>query len=95
MKHMANLFIHVQGLLYKHVTDTHQKFLALVIPKVWKYTVLLEVHDKLGHQGTTWTYCSIKHQYYWKGMNKDIRCALLHVHFATEKKPKFKLTLYR
>ena len=34
-------------------------------------------------QGVTWNYCLIKHQYYWKGMNKDIRkyntqCALCH-----------------
>ena len=27
----------------------------------------------LGHQGATRTYCLIKCQYYWKGMNKDIR----------------------
>ena len=27
----------------------------------------------LGHQGATHTYCLIKCQYYWKGMNKDIR----------------------
>ena len=54
-----------------------------MIPKVWKYTVLVGAHNKLGHQGATWTYCLIKWQYYWKGMNKDIRkyitqCALCH-----------------
>ena len=54
-----------------------------MIPKAWKYTVLVETHDKLGHQGATQTYCLIKCQYYWKGMNKDIRkyitqCALCH-----------------
>ena len=72
-KHKADLFLHIKGLLYKHVTDSNQKFLALVIPKAWKYTVLVETHDKLGHQGATHTYCLIKCQYYWKGMNKDIR----------------------
>ena len=72
-KHKADLFIHVKGLLYKHVTDSNKKFLVLVIPKAWKYTVLVEAHDKLGHQGATQTYCLIKCQYYWKGMNKDIR----------------------
>ena len=82
-KHEADLFIHVKGLLYKHVTDSHQKFLALKIPNTWKYTVLVEAHDKLGHQGSTQTYCLIKWQYYWKGMNKDMRkyitqCALCH-----------------
>ena len=45
----------------------------MVIAKSWKYTVLVEGHDKLGHQGTTYTYCLIKCQYYWKGTNKDIK----------------------
>ena len=53
--------------------DSYQNILALVIPKAWKYTVLVEAQDKLGHQGATQTYCLIKCQYYWKGMNKDIR----------------------
>ena len=34
---------------------------------------MVEAHDKLGHQGTTHTFCLIKCQYYWKCMNKDIR----------------------
>ena len=72
-QHETDLFIHVRGLLYKHVIDSNQKFLALVIPKSWKYSVLIEAHDNLGHQGTTCTYCLIKCQYYWKGENKDIR----------------------
>ena len=65
-------FTHVKGLLYKHITDAGKKFLTLVIPKSWKYTILVEAHDKLGHQRNSNTYCLIKHQYYWKGMNKDI-----------------------
>ena len=73
----------MSGLLYKHIMDSGQKFLALVIPKSWKYTVLVEAHDKLGHQGNTNTYCLIKRLYYWKGMNKDIwkyiaNCMLCH-----------------
>ena len=75
--------LNVRGLLYKHKTDSGQKFLALVIPKSWKYTVLVEAHNKLGHQGNTQTYCLIKRQYYLKGMNKDIwkyiaNCMLCH-----------------
>ena len=34
--HECDLFTHVRGLLYKHVTDSGQKFLALVMPKSWK-----------------------------------------------------------
>ena len=82
-KHETELFTHIMGLLYKHITDSGQKFLALVIPKSWKYTILVEAHNKLGHQGNTHIYCLIKRQCYLKGMNKDIHkyianCALCH-----------------
>ena len=70
--HEFDTFIQVKGLLYKHIIDAGKKFLTLVIPKSWKYTVLVEAHDKLGHQGYSHSYCLIKHEYYWKGMNKDI-----------------------
>ena len=49
-QHETDLFTHIRGLLYKHVTDSGPNFLALVIPKSWRYTVLVEAHDNLGHQ---------------------------------------------
>ena len=63
--HEVDTFTHMKGLLYKHVTDSGEHFLALVIPNSWKYTVLVEAHNKLGHQGNSCTYCLIKRQYYW------------------------------
>ena len=86
-QHETDLFAHIRGLLYKHVTDSGQKILALVIPKSWKYIVLVERN--------THTYCLIKHHYYWKGINMDIRNKFATVHYATEKKPKFRMTLFR
>ena len=59
-QHDTDLFIHIKGLLYKYGTDSNQRFLALVVPKSWKYTVLVEAHDKLGHQGTTYTLLSYR-----------------------------------
>ena len=49
--HEFDTFTHVKGLLYKHILDAGKHFLALVIPKSWKFTFLVEAHDKLGHQG--------------------------------------------
>ena len=49
LQHETDIFTHIKGLLYKHITESGQKFLALVIPKSWKYTALVEAHDKLGH----------------------------------------------
>ena len=84
-KQETNVFTYSKGLLYKHITESGKQFIALIIPKSWKCMVLVEAHDKLGHQGNThtYTYCLIKRQYCWKGMNKDIRkyiatCALCH-----------------
>ena len=51
--HEFDTFTHVKGLLYKHITDAGKKLFALVIPKAWKYTVLVEAHEKLGHQGNS------------------------------------------
>ena len=93
--HQFDTFTHVKGLLYKHITDAGRKFLTLVIPKSWKYTVLVEAHDKLGHQGNSSTYCFIKCQFYWKGMNKDIQKFIAMVSFADERKLKFNSTHYR
>ena len=39
--HEFDNFTHMKGLLYKHVTDAGKQFLTLVIPKSWKYTVLV------------------------------------------------------
>ena len=51
--HEFDTFTHVKGLLYKDIMDAGKKFLALVIPKYWKYTVLVEAQDKVGHQGNS------------------------------------------
>ena len=72
-QHEMDTFTHIKGLLYKHVMDSGKLCLALIIPKSWKYTILVEAHNKLGHQGNLCAYCLIKRQYYWKGMNKDIK----------------------
>ena len=72
--HITSLTLSLMSRDYStNTSDAGKQFLTLVIPKSWKFTVLVEAHDKLGHQGNNHTYCLIKWQYYWKGMNKDIR----------------------
>ena len=54
-KHEADLFLHIKGLLYKHVTDWNQKFLVLVIPKLgskqclWKHMTDMVTKELLAH----------------------------------------------
>ena len=69
---LKTFFIH-NGLLYRYASDHSKDFCALVIPKAWRYTILVETHDKMGHQGNNRTYSLIKRQYYWKGMAKDVK----------------------
>ena len=38
-QHETDTFTHVKGLSYKHIMDSGKCFLALIIPKSWKYTV--------------------------------------------------------
>ena len=87
-QHETDIFTHVKGLQYKHIMDSGKQFLALIIPKSWKYTVLVEAHNKLGHQGNSHTYCLIKRQYYWKGMNKDIRKYIVNCILCQREKAK-------
>ena len=86
--HEFDTFTHIKGLLYKHVMDSGKRFLTLVIPKSWTFTVLVEAHDKLVHQGNSCTYRLIKCQYYWKGMNKDIRKYIANCALCQQEKAK-------
>ena len=79
---LKTFFIH-NDLLYRYASDHSKDFCALVIPKAWRYTILVETHDKMRHQGNNQMYSLIKRQYYWKGIAKDVkdyiqRCPACH-----------------
>ena len=59
-KHELDIFFIHNGLLYRYASDQSKDFCALVIPKAWRYTILVETHDKMGHQGNNRTYSLIK-----------------------------------
>ena len=56
---LKTFFIH-NGLLYRYASDYSKDFCTLVIPKAWKYMILVETHDKMGHQGNNCMYSLIK-----------------------------------
>ena len=56
---LKTFFIH-NGLLCRYASDHSKDFCALVIPKAWRYTILVETHDKMGHQGNNRMYSLIK-----------------------------------
>ena len=59
-KHELNTFFIHNGLLYRYESDHSKDLCTLVIPKAWRYTILVETHDKMGHQGNNRTYSLIK-----------------------------------
>ena len=59
-KHELKTFFIHNGLLYRYASDHSRDFCALVIPKAWKYTILVETHDKMEHQGNNHKYSLIK-----------------------------------
>ena len=73
VKRLLNKTAPEHGLLYRYASDHSKDFCAVVIPKAWRYMILVETHDKMGHQGNNRTYSLIKRQYYWKGMEKDVK----------------------
>ena len=72
-KHELDTFFIHNGLLYRYVSDHSKDFCTQVIPKAWRYAILVETHDKMGHQGNNRTYSLIKQQYCWKGMARDVK----------------------
>ena len=59
-KHELKTFFIHNGLLYRYASDHSKDFCTLVIPKAWRYTILVETHDKMGHQGNNRMYSLIK-----------------------------------
>ena len=86
--HKADTFTHINSPLYKHAMVATQKFLVLIIPKSWHFTVLVEAHDKLGHQGTNRTYHLIKNR---KRMNKDINKYIANCTLCKREKAKMQM----
>ena len=89
--HELDTFTYIDDLLDKHAMDASQKFLSLVIPKSWHFTVLFKALDKLGHQEVTRTYHLCKFQYYWTEMNKDIHKYITNCALCKREKAKMKM----
>ena len=60
LEHELKTFFSHNGLLYRYASDHSKDFCTLVIPKAWRYTILVETHDKMGHQGNNQMYSLIQ-----------------------------------
>lgn len=64
----GKLTINKDGILCRSTSTRTQ----LVLPEKYKGTVLQELHDKMGHQGTDRTLALIRERFFWPYMQADI-----------------------
>ena len=85
-KHGANLFTHINTIQMHYgckseIYGTHHT-------KSLEVDILVEAHNKLRLQGLPHTYCLIKQQYFWKGINKDIQTYIANCSLFCREKAK-------
>lgn len=68
LREWERLHIDEHGVLTRKTTNKKQ----LVLPEVYKATVLKELHDEMGHQGTDRTTTLIRERFYWPYMQREI-----------------------
>ena len=62
------------GVLYREVQDFHHGPLKqLVLPSTLRPDVLVELHDKMGHQGVERTLGLLRQRVYWPRMTAEVR----------------------
>ena len=89
--HESNAFTDIDALLYKHAMDASQKFLILVIPKSWCFMVLVEAHEKLGHQESQELIISFSNSIIGRGWTRPSINTLQIAHYARGRKQKHKM----
>ena len=55
-----------EGVLFRYVKEGNKLEPSMVIPQDMTPALLIEVHDKMGHNGVGHTYALLKRYYYWK-----------------------------
>lgn len=74
LRHWNKLSVRT-GLLYHVSKDdiTKNKTFQFIVPAALRDKVLKGVHDEAGHQGQHRTLYLTRHQFYWQGMEKDVK----------------------
>lgn len=62
----------IRGILYREIKDGDNTIKQLVLPKVYRRTVLQSLHNDVGHPGRDRTLSLIRERFYWPRMTADI-----------------------
>ena len=61
-----------EGVLCRYVKEGNKLHPSMVIPRDMTPTLLIEAHNKMGHNGVGCTYALLKRYYYWKGIKTSM-----------------------
>ena len=62
----------IRGILYREVKEGDNVIQQLVLPKVYRHTVLQALHNDVGHPGRDRTISLIRERFYWPRMTAEI-----------------------
>ena len=68
----GQIYLVQNKILKRYVTDGHNTYETVVLPRALTAQVLKMVHDDLGHNGTHRMYMLLKWLYYWKGLKPSV-----------------------
>ena len=60
------------NILKQKLIDNGLLYTPIIVPDILKDCLLIQAHDKSGHNSFRRTYGSLKNRYYWKGMKKSV-----------------------
>ena len=63
---------YLDAILMKYLEDNRQTFYQYIIPAAMIHVILTTSHNNSGHNGFRCTYNTVKRNYFWRGMKKDI-----------------------
>ena len=69
---LQKIFIKEEGVLYRLWIEDGRMFKCILVPQVLQDFMIILAHDYSGHNGSRRTYNSLKRQYYWPGIRKQI-----------------------
>ena len=71
-KHMNKLFMLKSGMVYRLWCEDGKTAECVVVQEVLREPLLMLAHNYSGHNGFRRTYNTMKRQYYWPGIRRDI-----------------------
>ena len=71
-QHMNKSYVMESGVIYQIWLEYDKTFKSILVPQVLRDALLTLAHQHSRHNGAPRTYSTLKREYYWPGMRKDV-----------------------